>query len=79
MPEITALGWFHTTIGIVALFSGGYALAKYKEITLQTRSGQIYLASTLDHPDPANGSSPTTLCSRSTPRNAKLRSHPVQR
>ncbi len=47
MPEIIPLGWFHTAIGIVALFSGGFALAKYKEITLQTRSGQIYLAATL--------------------------------
>ena len=47
MPEITPLGWFHTAMGIVALLSGGFALAKFKEITLQTRSGQIYLATTL--------------------------------
>lgn len=47
MPEITPLGWFHTAMGIVALASGGYALARFKEITLQTRSGQIYLATTL--------------------------------
>ena len=47
MPEMTALGWFHTAIGITALFSGGFALARYKEITLQSRSGQIYLATTL--------------------------------
>jgi uncharacterized membrane protein len=47
MPEIIPLGWFHTAIGIIALSSGGFALAKYKEITLQTRSGQIYLAATL--------------------------------
>ena len=47
MPDIIPLGWFHTAIGIVALSSGGYALAKYKEITLQSRSGQIYLAATL--------------------------------
>ncbi len=47
MPDIIPLGWFHTAIGIIALFSGGFALAKYKEITLQTRSGQIYLAATL--------------------------------
>jgi len=47
MPDIIPLGWFHTAIGIVALFSGGFALAKYKEITLQTRSGQIYLSATL--------------------------------
>ncbi len=47
MPEMTPLGWFHTAMGIVALFSGGFAPAKFREITLQTRSGQIYLATTL--------------------------------
>ena len=47
MPEITALGWFHTVLGIVALSSGVLALVRYKEITLQTRAGQIYLAATL--------------------------------
>ncbi|MDH3646791.1 MAG: hypothetical protein OER80_08465 [Gammaproteobacteria bacterium] len=47
MPEITLLGWFHTAMGIIALVSGGLALAAYKEITLQTRTGQIYLATTL--------------------------------
>jgi uncharacterized membrane protein len=34
-------------MGVIALFSGGFTLAKFKEITLQTRSGQIYLATTL--------------------------------
>jgi len=34
-------------MGIVALLSGGYTLARYKEITPQTRPGQIYLATTL--------------------------------
>lgn len=47
MPEITPLGWFHTVMGAVALVSGGFALARFKEITLQTRSGQIYLVTTL--------------------------------
>ena len=47
MPEITPLGWFHTAMGIVALLSGGFALAKFREITLETRSGQIYLGTTL--------------------------------
>ena len=47
MPEITALGWFHTVLGIIALSSGALALFKYKEITLQTRAGQIYLVATL--------------------------------
>ena len=47
MPEMVPLGWFHTVLGITALVSGAITLAKYKEITLQTRSGQIYLAATL--------------------------------
>ena len=47
MPEIIPLGWFHTAMGIIALISGGFTLARFKEITLQTRSGQIYLVTTL--------------------------------
>ena len=47
MPEIIPLGWFHTIMGIVALLSGAYTLVKFKEILLRTRSGQIYLATTL--------------------------------
>jgi len=47
MPEITALGWFHTVMGIIALVSGAIALVRHKEITLQARSGQIYLVTTL--------------------------------
>jgi uncharacterized membrane protein len=47
MPEITLLGWFHTAIGITALVSGFFTLAKRKEITLQARAGQIYLVATL--------------------------------
>ena len=47
MPEMIPLGWFHTAMGIIALISGGFALARFKEITLQTRSGLIYLATTL--------------------------------
>ena len=47
MPEIIPLGWFHIIMGIVALYSGVFALARYREITLQTRSGQIYLVTTL--------------------------------
>ena len=47
MPEIIPLGWFHTAMGIIALISGVVALVKYKEITPQTPSGQIYLVTTL--------------------------------
>ena len=47
MPDIIPLGWFHTAMGIIALISGGFTLARFKEITLQTRSGQIYLVTTL--------------------------------
>ena len=47
MPEIIPLGWFHTVTGVVALVSGGVALVNFKEISLQTRSGQIYLVTTL--------------------------------
>jgi len=47
MPEIIPLGWLHTAIGVIALSSGGYTLARFKEISPQTRSGQVYLAATL--------------------------------
>jgi uncharacterized membrane protein len=47
MPEMIPLGWFHTLMGAAALVSGGFTLAKYKEIRLQNRSGQVYLVTTL--------------------------------
>ena len=47
MPEIIPLGWFHTAMGVLALLSGVFTLARFREILLQTRSGQIYLISTL--------------------------------
>ncbi|NNC55915.1 MAG: hypothetical protein HKO12_00005 [Woeseiaceae bacterium] len=47
MPEMIPLGWFHTVMGVIALLSGGFTLARFKEISLQTRSGQIYLLTTL--------------------------------
>jgi len=47
MPEIIPLGWFHTAMGVIALISGGFTLVRFKEISLQTRSGQIYLVTTL--------------------------------
>jgi uncharacterized membrane protein len=47
MPEITLLGWFHTIIAIIALLAGFYTLAVYKVITLENKTGQVYLAFTL--------------------------------
>ena len=47
MPEITAFGWFHTAMGIIALLSGYYTLAKDKVITFEALSGKIYLLTTL--------------------------------
>ncbi|NKB98805.1 MAG: hypothetical protein GKR90_09980 [Pseudomonadales bacterium] len=47
MPEITALGWFHTLIGVLALGSGLYTLCRYKLIRSSTKSGKLYLLCTL--------------------------------
>jgi len=47
MPEIIPLGWFHIAMGIIALLSGAFTLARFKEISTKTRSGQIYLVTTL--------------------------------
>lgn len=47
MPEITPVGWLHTAMGVVALVSGAVTLTRFKEISLQARTGQLYLAATL--------------------------------
>jgi uncharacterized membrane protein len=47
MPEMIPIGWFHTAMGVIALISGAFTLATFKEIRLQNRSGQVYLATTL--------------------------------
>ena len=47
MPEMIPPGWFHTLMGITALVSGAFTLAKYKEIRLGNRSGLLYLVTTL--------------------------------
>ena len=47
MPEITPLGWLHTVLGAIAIISGIVSLVRYKEITLETRSSQVYLFATL--------------------------------
>ena len=47
MPEMTALGWFHTAIGIGALVFGIVSFAQFKLIAWSHRPGQIYLLCTL--------------------------------
>lgn len=47
MPEITVFGWFHTIMGIVAILSGVYSLAKFKVIRSDNPSGKIFLVCTL--------------------------------
>lgn len=47
MPEIIPLGWFHTVMGVVALLSGATALVAFREISPASRSGRIYLLTTL--------------------------------
>ena len=46
MPEITLYGWFHTIIGMAALITGVYSLAKFKIISLDQKTGRIYLLCT---------------------------------
>ncbi|WND04027.1 hypothetical protein QGN29_06515 [Temperatibacter marinus] len=47
MPEISILGWTHTIIAIIGIFAGISTLAKNKFISLEIKSGKIYLACTL--------------------------------
>jgi len=47
MPTITLLGWLHTILGIFAILTGVYTLAKNKVIETKKKSGKIYLLSTL--------------------------------
>jgi uncharacterized membrane protein len=47
MPEMTAFGWFHTIIAILAVPAGIYTIAKHKVISSTQRSGAVYLALTL--------------------------------
>ncbi|MEJ6022571.1 hypothetical protein [Ramlibacter sp. PS4R-6] len=46
MFGLTPLGVVHTITGMTALVAGFWALARYKEITLQNTLGRVYLAST---------------------------------
>ena len=43
MPEMTLLGWFHTIMGVLAVFSGFYALYKYKVISSEQNIGRLYI------------------------------------
>lgn len=47
MPEITLFGWFHTVIGLLALLTGVYSLARFKVIQFQQLAGKTYLICTL--------------------------------
>jgi uncharacterized membrane protein len=47
MPEMSLLGWIHTIIAIIALVAGYYTLAIHKVITLEHKTGKIYLSCTL--------------------------------
>jgi uncharacterized membrane protein len=47
VPDITLFGWFHTIVGILALVSGFYTLAKFKVIRLEQVTGKSYLVLTL--------------------------------
>jgi uncharacterized membrane protein len=46
MPSMTTLGVVHTAFAFVALFCGFLALVRYKEISLQHRSGLLYVLTT---------------------------------
>ena len=46
MPEITAIGWFHTVMGVIAISTGVYTLWADKEITVEAMTGKIYLGTT---------------------------------
>jgi uncharacterized membrane protein len=47
MPDMTLLGWFHTILGVAALVTAFYTLIKYKAISLDQRSGKLYVLITI--------------------------------
>lgn len=47
MPEMTALGWFHTVLGILALLSGVLSFARFRLIAWAHGPGRFYLICTL--------------------------------
>jgi uncharacterized membrane protein len=44
---LTPLGVFHTLVSLVALYTGVWALVRYKEFSLANRLSQVYLLCTL--------------------------------
>lgn len=42
MLNITIFGWFHTVLGLIAVFAGFAALLRHKEISLHTRAGWVF-------------------------------------
>ena len=47
MPDMTLLGWFHTILGVAALVIAFYTLIKHKAISLDQRSGKLYVLITI--------------------------------
>jgi hypothetical protein len=47
MPPMTALGWFHTVMGILAIGTAAFTLRRHQFINLTSFSGRIYLLITL--------------------------------
>jgi len=47
MPEISAFGWLHTIVGILALLTGFYTLIRFKVISFSQPTGRAYLLLTL--------------------------------
>lgn len=47
MPPMTALGWFHTVMGVLAIGTAVFTLRRHHMISLINFSGRIYLLITL--------------------------------
>ena len=47
MPPMTALGWFHTVMGILAIGTATFALRRHHFISLASLPGRVYLLMTV--------------------------------
>lgn len=47
LPPMTLLGWVHTVLGVVAIVSAVMCLYRYHFLSVNTRSGKIYVAVTV--------------------------------